>query len=60
MLGVPGGRFSVDGGHESRLRLPFTGDPATFREAVARLARAYADALAGSGPTTRDRRPLIA
>ncbi len=60
VLGVPGGRFSVDGGHESRLRLPFTGDPTSFREAVARLAAAYAEALAGVGPTARDRRPLIA
>ncbi|MDQ3627583.1 MAG: PLP-dependent aminotransferase family protein [Actinomycetota bacterium] len=60
VLGVPGGRFGVDGGHESRLRLPFTGDPAAFPEAVQRLAAAYDEALADRSPILRDRRPLIA
>lgn len=61
LLTVPGGRFSADGGHESRLRLPFTGNPATFDDAGQQLAAAYAEALSGdAGQRAGRRRPLIA
>lgn len=59
VLLVPGGRFGVDGGLESHLRLPFTGDPARFDEAVRRIAAAYAEAPEGGRSATR-RQPLIA
>lgn len=60
LLSVPGGRFGADGGLDTHLRLPFTGDPTTFPEAVRRLALAYEQARTGPAATTRDRRPLIA
>ncbi|MEU4394769.1 PLP-dependent aminotransferase family protein [Kribbella sp. NPDC023855] len=41
VLVVAGSRFSPDGGLESFLRLPFTLDPDTLRDAVARLAASY-------------------
>ncbi len=43
-LGVtPGPRFGVDGGFETRLRLPFTAHPSGLREAVRLLARAWTE-----------------
>jgi DNA-binding transcriptional MocR family regulator len=59
VLLAPGGRFGVDGGLESHLRLPFTGDPGRFDDAVRRIAAAYAEAPV-PGERTRRRQPLIA
>jgi len=59
VLLVPGGRFGVDGGLESHLRLPFTGDRERFDDAAQRIAAAYAEAPQRGGRSTQDR-PLIA
>ncbi len=43
-LGLTAGpRFGVDGGFETRLRLPFTASPAGLREAVRLLARLWGE-----------------
>jgi DNA-binding transcriptional MocR family regulator len=59
VLLVPGGRFGVDGGLESHLRLPFTGDRERFDDAVQRIAAAYAEAPEQDARSSR-RQPLIA
>lgn len=59
VLLVPGGRFGVDGGFESHLRLPFTGDHERFDDAVQRIAAAYAEAPEHGVRSSR-RQPLIA
>lgn len=49
---VPGGRFTVDGTAERRVRLPFSLPPEQLREAVTRLAVASAEVVgeaAGAG-----------
>lgn len=38
-----GSRFAADGGHDRRLRVPFTASPATLKRAVGILADAWAD-----------------
>lgn len=38
-----GARFAVDGGHERHLRIPFGGQPATLRRAIALLAESWAE-----------------
>jgi DNA-binding transcriptional MocR family regulator len=48
VLVVAGARFSPDGGLESFLRLPYTLDPDTLRDAVRRLASSYAGLEAGA------------
>ncbi|WP_112242242.1 MocR-like transcription factor YczR [Kribbella monticola] len=50
VLVVAGSRFSPDGGLESFLRLPFTLDADTLRDAVRRLADSYAGLAAGAPP----------
>ncbi|GIG62096.1 GntR family transcriptional regulator [Longispora fulva] len=40
---VPGAATDPDGGHGSRIRIPFTLDPDVLTELAARLARAWAD-----------------
>jgi len=53
VLLVAGSRFSPDGGLESFIRLPFTLDPATLRDAVERLAASYTSLTsATSAPRT--------
>ena len=47
---APGPVFSVDRTHQNRIRLPLTLPSAVIPEAVARLAAAWADVIAG--PTT--------
>ena len=48
VLVVAGSRFSPDGGLESFLRLPYTLDADTLRDAVHRLASSYAGLEAGA------------
>jgi DNA-binding transcriptional MocR family regulator len=48
VLVVAGSRFSPDGGLESFLRLPYTLDADTLRDAVRRLASSYAGLEAGA------------
>jgi DNA-binding transcriptional MocR family regulator len=48
VLVVAGSRFSPDGGLESFLRLPYTLDADTLRDAVQRLASSYAGLEAGA------------
>ncbi|TDU91401.1 GntR family transcriptional regulator [Kribbella voronezhensis] len=50
VLVVAGSRFSPDGGLESFLRLPYTLDADTLRDAVRRLADSYAGLAAGAPP----------
>jgi len=50
VLLVAGSRFSPDGGLESFIRLPYTLDPDTLRDAVQRLADSYAGLAAGPPP----------
>ena len=45
-----GGRFAVDGGFESQLRLPYTLPPDRLIEAVERLARTWTSTLEPGGP----------
>ncbi|MEU0095121.1 PLP-dependent aminotransferase family protein [Kribbella sp. NPDC006257] len=52
VLVVAGARFSPDGGLESFLRLPYTLDPDTLRDAVRRLASSYAG-LEAAAPVRR-------
>ncbi len=47
-----GARFGVDGGHEARLRVPFTAPPADLEAAIAVIADAWADVVAGA-PVSR-------
>jgi DNA-binding transcriptional MocR family regulator len=42
-----GPRFGIDGGHEGRLRLPFTAPPDDLRRAVDILAEVWPDVVAG-------------
>lgn len=49
VLLVAGSRFSPDGGLEKFIRLPFTLDPDTLRDAVLRLAESYSQ-LAAAPP----------
>ncbi|TCM47810.1 PLP-dependent aminotransferase family protein [Kribbella sp. VKM Ac-2568] len=58
VLVVAGSRFSPDGGLESFLRLPFTLDPDTLRDAVQRLALSYGSLAAG--PPARRTAAMIA
>jgi DNA-binding transcriptional MocR family regulator len=58
VLLVAGSRFSPDGGLESFIRLPFTLDPDTLRDAVRRLADSYAQLAAG--PPVRRTGAMIA
>jgi DNA-binding transcriptional MocR family regulator len=58
VLVVAGSRFSPDGGLESFLRLPYTLDPDTLRDAVRRLADSYAGLAAG--PPSRRTAAMIA
>lgn len=59
VLLVPGGRFAVDGGMESHLRLPFTGDADRFDAAARIIAAAYAQTPEQGLGSVR-RQPLIA
>jgi aspartate/methionine/tyrosine aminotransferase len=59
VLLVPGGRFAVDGGMESHLRLPFTGAADRFDEAARIIAAAYAE-TPENGLRSARRQPLIA
>jgi DNA-binding transcriptional MocR family regulator len=52
VLVMAGSRFSPDGGLESFLRLPYTLEPDTLRDAVDRLAVSYGG-LAGGPPARR-------
>ncbi|MGW6280050.1 MocR-like transcription factor YczR [Kribbella sp. NPDC055071] len=58
VLLVAGSRFSPDGGLESFIRLPYTLDPDTLRDAVPRLASSYASLT--TGPPTRRPTTMIA
>ncbi|GAA0947563.1 PLP-dependent aminotransferase family protein [Kribbella koreensis] len=58
VLLVAGSRFSPDGGLESFLRLPYTLDPDTLRDAVERLAASYESLTAG--PPLRRTAAMIA
>lgn len=58
VLVVAGARFSPDGGLESFLRLPYTLEPDTLRDAVERLASAYGSLTAG--PPLRRTAAMIA
>lgn len=58
VLVVAGSRFSPDGGLESFLRLPYTLDPDTLRDAVQRLALSYGSLAAG--PPARRTAAMIA
>jgi DNA-binding transcriptional MocR family regulator len=58
VLVVAGSRFSPDGGLESFLRLPYTLEPDTLRDAVQRLAASYASLTAG--PPVRRTAAMIA
>jgi hypothetical protein len=49
VLLVAGSRFSPDGGLESFIRLPYTLEPDTLRDAVQRLADSYHQIAAGPG-----------
>ncbi len=55
VLVVAGSRFSPDGGLESFLRLPYTLDADTLRDAVQRLASSYAGLEAGPRYAVRRR-----
>ncbi len=58
VLVVAGSRFSPDGGLESFLRLPYTLEPDTLRDAVQRLALSYGSLAAG--PPVRRSAAMIA
>ncbi|WBQ06862.1 MocR-like transcription factor YczR [Kribbella sp. CA-293567] len=58
VLVVAGSRFSPDGGLESFLRLPYTLEPDTLRDAVDRLAASYESLTAG--PPLRRTAAMIA
>ena len=60
LLLAPGPQFSVDGGMERQLRLPFTRPPQVLRDAVARLTAADAEARSTGRARTAQPRPLIA
>ncbi len=49
-----GSRFAVEGGHDRRLRVPFTAPPATLERAVAILRTAWDDVRGGRAAATRD------
>lgn len=49
-----GPRFSVDGGHERHLRVPFTAPPEQLRTAVDLLERAWTRTVAGVPSRSRD------
>ncbi|WP_150957095.1 PLP-dependent aminotransferase family protein [Microbacterium testaceum] len=48
-----GSRFAVEGGHDRRLRVPFTASPPTLRRAVGILRAAWDDVRGGSDVPTR-------
>lgn len=50
-----GPRFSIDGGYERNLRIPFTAPPDQLRRAVAALARSWERVRAGSRTLMIDR-----
>ncbi|MEV8375362.1 PLP-dependent aminotransferase family protein [Kribbella sp. NPDC056861] len=58
VLVVAGSRFSPDGGLESFLRVPYTLEPDTLRDAVDRLASSYESLTAG--PPVRRTAAMIA
>ncbi|ACQ82165.1 transcriptional regulator, GntR family with aminotransferase domain [Beutenbergia cavernae DSM 12333] len=57
---VPGARFTTDGTHAGRLRLPLTVPAAVVPDAVERLAAAYADALRRPDRAADGGPPLVA
>jgi hypothetical protein len=48
-----GSRFAVEGGHDRRLRVPFTASPSTLRRAVGILRSAWDDVRGGSAIPSR-------
>lgn len=50
----PGARFSVDGGHDRRLRIPFTAPPEHLRRAVDILAHVWPAVRAAAPAATAD------
>lgn len=63
VLIAPGPRFAARNGHEGHVRLPFTATAPVLREAVARLAVAWAELPGAAAPARAGERlstPLIA
>lgn len=50
-----GPRFSIEGGHDRHLRIPFTAPPEQLVRAVRELARSWRDVRAGAPVTSVDR-----
>lgn len=49
-----GSRFAVEGGHDRRLRVPFTAPPATLERAVVLLRAAWDDVRGGTAVVARE------